>query len=269
MKNINEKLLRRDKILLVDDDALFRREFSEAFDEYGVIEASDGQEALAALKKPNEIELVILDIRMSGMNGIEVLSKIRKVNPELRIVISTGYGSKDVAVEALRGQADDYMEKPLDIDSTREIIDNFLGTKRGEPGIGAMDMQARVERVKDFVRRNVLKKVTLKDAAAVVFLSPKYLSRTFKEYAGKGFNDYKLALKMEEAKIFLLKTGYTVEQIAERLGYENSESFIRQFKKITRKTPTEFRKKLRHKTPTAHRRALRPRKIQGKRLRRK
>lgn len=235
---------RSTKILLVDDDSFFRKEFCECFEEYGIIEAGDGEQALGILKKPNELELVILDVRMSGMNGIEVLNKIRKVSPNLRIVILTGYGSKDVAVEALRGQADDYIEKPLNIDTTREIIDNFLGTKRGQPEIGAIDMKARVERVRDFVRRNVLKKVTLKDAAGIVFLSPKYLSRIFREYTGQGFNDYKLALKIDEAKNFLQTTGYTVEQIADRLGYENSESFIRQFKKIAKNTPTEYRKKI-------------------------
>ncbi len=247
MKNFKEKLLRPDKILLVDDDSIFRSEFKECFQEYGIVEAANGEEALNILKKPNEIDVVILDVRMSGMNGIEVLNRIRKLNPQLRIVILTGYGSKDVAVEALRGQADDYIEKPLDIDATRQTIENFLGTKRGQLDTDAINMKGKVQRVKDFVRRNVLKKVTLKDAAGVVFLSPKYLSRIFKEHAGEGFNKYKLTLKIEEAKNLLAKTGYTVEQISDKLGYQNPESFIRQFKKIAKKTPTEFRSKVKRK----------------------
>ncbi len=235
------------RILLVDDDSIFRSEFKECFQEYGIAEASGGEEALKILKRPHEIDLVILDVRMAGMNGIEVLSRMRKLAPEVRIVILTAYGSKDVAVEALRGQADDYIEKPVDIDLTRKVIEGFLGTKRGEAGLDAVDIQGKVERVKDFIRRNALKKITLEDAAQAVCLSAKYLSRVFKEHTGTGFNEYKLALKIEEAKNFLIKTGYTVEQISDKLGYQNAESFIRQFKKITKKTPTAFRGKAKHK----------------------
>lgn len=235
------------RILIVDDDAELRSEFRDCFEEYGIAEAASGEEALRLLKRPNEIDLVILDVRMPGMNGMEVLSRIRSVATDIRIVIFTGHGSKDVAVEALRGQADDYIEKPLDIDEAKELIEKFLGTKRGEPDTSALDIRDKIERVKDFLARNSLRKVTLKDACGNVCLSPKYLSRIFKEHTGVGFNEYKLKLKMEEAKKILTHTGYTVNQIADKLGYENPESFIRQFKRSAGKTPTEYRNKMRKK----------------------
>ena len=232
----------RERVLIVDDDNVFRSEFKDCFEEYGITEAANGEEALAILKKPNEIDLVFLDVRMYGLNGLDVLSRIRKLNAKLRVVMLTGYGSKDVAVDALRGQADDYIEKPLNIEVTRQIIEKFLGNCRGEAGLDSIDAAQKIERVKEFVRRNVFKKVTLKDASQAVCLSPKYLSRIFKELTGEGFNEYKLALKMNEAKNLLVTTGYTVEQITDKLGYETAESFIRQFKKNTHKTPGAFRK---------------------------
>jgi len=235
------------RILLVDDDEVFRNEFRECFQEYGIKEASSGEEALKILKRPNEIDLVILDVRMSGMNGIEVLERIRRLTPEVRIVIQTGYSSKDVAVEALRGQADDYIEKPLDIDATKEIIEKFLGTKRGEPDYSAIDVKGKIERVKNFVERNCFRKVTLNDAAIYAYMSPKYLSRIFKQYTGTGFSEYRLALKIAQAKNLLKKTGYNIDQISDKLAYQNSESFIRQFKKLTSRTPTEYRKLVRSK----------------------
>jgi len=160
----------------------------------------------------------------------------------MRIFILTGYGSKDVAVEALRGKADDYIEKPLDIDKTRELLENAL-TLKSKKYDNSTDIKSKIERVKDFVQRNCFKKVGLKDVAEAVCLSPKYLSRVFKEYAKTGFNEYKLELKINAAKKLLEKSGYNVDQISDKLGYQNSESFIRQFKKLTRQTPTEFRKK--------------------------
>jgi two-component system response regulator YesN len=242
MVNPRPKLPVPARILLVDDDEIFRSEFREYFQEYGIAEAQGGDEALKILKRPNEIDLVVLDVRMSGMNGIEVLQKIRDLTPQVRIVMLTGYSSKDVVLEALRGQADDYIEKPLDLDAMKEVIEKLLGTKRGDVDRHAVDMEGKIERVKEFVHRNVLRKVTLEDAAAAVSLSPKYLSRIFKQHTGMGFSEYRLGGKIRQAKIFLEKTGYNVDQISDKLGYQNCESFIRQFKKITKFTPTEFRK---------------------------
>lgn len=229
------------RILLVDDDISFRREFKECFEEYGMIDAANAAEALAILKRPHEIDLAILDVRMSGMNGLELLERVKEAAPDVRVVILTGYGSKDIVVEALRSRADDYIEKPLDIEATRQVIEKHLEKKkRAQYGPGIEDKMARV---KDFLLRNFHKKVTLRDAASAVFLSPKYLSRIFKEHTKKGFNEYKLALKVEQARNFLTKTSYTVAQISDKLGYQNPESFIRQFKSHTRLTPTAYRRR--------------------------
>lgn len=234
-------------ILLVDDDKEFRDEFRDYLEDYQVIEASNGEEALKLLKKPNVIDLVIMDVMMPGLRGTEVLKEIRRIDPDLGIVILTGYSSEGVAIEALKGHADDYIQKPLDIDKTKEIIERLLETKKVKGDIDTNGIKGKIERVKDFAKRNYHKKVCLKDAAGAVFLSPKYLSRIFKQRTGKSFSEYKLKIKIEKAKELLSTTGYNVNQIAEKLGYENVESFIRFFKKLAKYTPTEYRKKIQRK----------------------
>ncbi len=231
------------RVLLVDDDQIFRAEFKECFEEYGIQEASSGDEALRILKRRNEIELVMLDVRMSGMNGIEVLNEIRRISPAISIVILTGYSSKEVAVVALRGKADDYIEKPLDIVTTKKMIEKFLWRGREQRGSGDSDTQDKISKVKHYLERNCLRKVSLNDVATAVCLSPKYLSRVFKEKEKIGFNKYKLSLKIAQAKKFLTESRYNVDQISDKLGYQNTESFIRQFKKLTKATPTEYRGK--------------------------
>ncbi len=230
-------------VLLVDDDKEFREEFIDCFNEYEILEAGNGKDALDILKKPNEIDLVILDVKMPGMNGFEVLSKIKTLDPGIGIIISTGYSSKDAVIEALRGQADNYIEKPLDIDKTKDIINQVLDIKKGYNDDSASDLKGKIEKVKYYVERNCFKKVKLENAAAAVCLSPKYLSRVFREYTGKGFSDYKLQVKMSKAKELLRQTGYNINQISDKMGYENTESFIRQFKKFAKATPTKYRKK--------------------------
>jgi two-component system, response regulator YesN len=231
-----------DKLLLVDDDREFREEFAESLSDYEVIQADSGQEALKILARPNEIDLVIMDVFMPGLSGTEVLKQLRDNMPGLGIIILTGYSSKDIAIEALKGHADDYLEKPVDVEKAKEIIENILSAKRSPADQSVQGIKGKIEKVKRFVERNCFKKVRLEDAARAVCLSPKYLSRIFEEVTGTRFTEYRLKVKISQAMGLLKKSGYNIDQIADKLGYKNTESFIRQFKKITGLTPTEYRK---------------------------
>jgi len=230
-------------ILLVDDDKEFRSEFKDCFEDYHIIEVSSGQEALQMLKKANEIDLVILDVMMPGLRGTEVLKAIKRIDPDLGIIILTGHGSKDVIVEALRGHADEYIEKPFHINKTKEIIEKVLELKNAKDTPYASGLNGKIERVKRFVQRNYHRKVCLKEAAQAVCLSPKYLSRIFKQKKNMRFSEYRLGIKIEKAKALLHDTGYNVDQISDKMGYQNAESFIRIFKKSTGLTPTQYRKR--------------------------
>lgn len=233
-------------ILLVDDDCSFRDEFRESLDEYHVVEAGSGNDALEILKKPNEIDLVILDVMMPGMRGTAVLREMKRIAPALAIIIITGFSSTDVAIDALKGRADDYFEKPVDIDKAKTIIRDLLKKRDDGEGPDSLDIKGKVERVKRFAERNFDKPVGLEDAAATVGVSPKYMSRIFKDEAGVGFSEYKLKVKIDYARKWLTDTGYNVNQISDKLGYENVESFIRAFKKVTGQTPSDYRKAMRN-----------------------
>lgn len=228
-------------LLLVDDDGDFREEFCGAFEDYEIAQAADGETALALLKKPNAIDLVLLDVMMPGLRGTDVLAEIKTLKPDMKIVILTGHSTKDIAVEALKNRADEYIEKPIDVKETREIIVRMLGEKDSEGIPDTGNISAKIAKVKKFIERNYDKKVSLDDAAAHTGLSPKYLSRVFEDEAGMGFSDFKAGVKIKKAKEFL-KQGYNINQISDKLGYQNSESFIRTFKKLAGSTPAEYRR---------------------------
>jgi len=106
-----------EKILIVDDDKEFREELKCCLDEYDVQESCDGQEALKILSKPNEIDLVILDVQDAGIERHRGgSSSSRSGKPDISVIILTAFSSKDTAVESLRGQADEYLEKPPEMD---------------------------------------------------------------------------------------------------------------------------------------------------------
>lgn len=231
------------QILLVDDDIDFREEFVRCFSEYDIVEASYGDEALGVLSKPNDIGLVILDVKMPGSPGTDILARIKQLSPKLHTIILTGYSSESVAIDALKSRADDYIEKPFDIEVMKETIEKHLTDSAKRNNIEDDSLDDRIRRAKDFVKRNCYKKVTLKDAAQAVSLCPKYFSRMFKAQSGQGFCDYRLGLQMAEARKLLSEKVLSVGQVSDKLGYKNVESFVRQFKKHFGRTPGSYKKR--------------------------
>ncbi len=231
------------QILVVDDDADFRGELRICLDGYTVIEAANGPQALAILKKPNAIDLVVLDAVMPHVSGTEVLREIKKIKPHLAIIMLTGQSSKDIAIDALKGRADDYIEKPVNVPKFLETVRSILAAKALKGFTHTHGIHAKIEQAKQFIERNFDKKVTLEDVGGQVCLSPKYFSRIFEEIVGQGFNKYRLSVKIDQACKLLKNSDYTVTQIANRLGYRNLESFIRMFEKMMNASPTQYRHK--------------------------
>ncbi len=231
------------QLLIVDDDPDFREELRDCLDDYTIIEAVNGADALAILKKPNAVDLVILDAVMPQLSGLEVLREIKRIKPDLAIIMLTGQSSKDIAIDALKGRADDYIEKPINVVRFLETVQSTLAAKALEGFTYTHGIHAKIGQAKQFIERNFDKKITLVDVAGQLCLSPKYFSRIFKEITGQGFNDYRLSVKTEHACGLLKKSDYTVTEISDRLGYQNLESFIRMFEKMMSVSPTQYRHK--------------------------
>ncbi len=232
------------QILIVDDDPEFREELRYLLqDDYKITEASNGAQALGLIRKPNAFDLVILDVIMPGMHGTEVLKEVKELKPNLPIIILTGRSSKDVAIEALKAHADDFLEKPFHVDQFLETIRKILTdkVKASVPQAQDSGIEGKIAQAKYFITRNYDKKISLNDMADQLALSPKYFSRVFKQIVGKGFNEFRLKIKMEEAAHILKSSTCTINELADRLGYQNTESFIRGFKDIMGQTPQDFR----------------------------
>ncbi|MDA8124204.1 MAG: sigma-54 dependent transcriptional regulator [Deltaproteobacteria bacterium] len=119
--------MNRVKILIVDDEESLRIMLRAVLKDegYGVAEASDGTEALRAVER-EAFDLILMDLRMTSMDGIEALMEIRKINPNVPVLIMTAYASVKTAVSALKAGAFDYLTKPLDIEELKILIDKAL-----------------------------------------------------------------------------------------------------------------------------------------------
>lgn len=118
---------KRKKILLVDDEANVIKVFSDVLrnENYIVKGVDNGPEAIKAIEKET-FDLALVDLRMQGMDGIEVLENIKKIKPHLPVIIYTGYGSVTTAVESMRKRAADYLNKPFSPEELKSSIKKAL-----------------------------------------------------------------------------------------------------------------------------------------------
>ncbi|MCX7822294.1 MAG: response regulator [Syntrophobacterales bacterium] len=112
------------RILIVDDEDRFRKTLSKLLKAQGltVNDVGSGEEALRFIEN-HPVDIILLDMRMAGMNGIETLSAIKKRDPLIEVIILTGHASVDVAVEIMKLGGYEYLLKPCDIDELTVKID--------------------------------------------------------------------------------------------------------------------------------------------------
>lgn len=119
------------KILIIDDDIAIRDSCSQVFikEGYSVKEAKDGMEGLHYLKK-EFFHVVLLDLKLPGIDGLEVLSKIKEETPETPVIIITGYATIQSAVGAMKREAFDYLAKPFNPEELRVVTKKALGSRK-------------------------------------------------------------------------------------------------------------------------------------------
>jgi DNA-binding response OmpR family regulator len=145
------------KVLIVDDEETLTwsmaKSLSKDRDKYEVLIANNGREALNLLGK-NRVDIVISDIRMPDVNGLDLLVRIKREHPDTKVIIMTAYGSSDVQKEANRRGSVYYIEKPFEISDIRKIIINLIGKKKGFRG-RVFDVQ-----LTDIIQMNCLGRLT-------------------------------------------------------------------------------------------------------------
>ncbi len=137
------------KVLIVDDEADFVEMFSLRLSEMGhqVFAAYSGQEGLSVLEERPDIEVVILDIKMPGMDGMETLDQIKQHYPLVEVIMLTGHGTIETAVSGMKRGAYDYLLKPADF---KEIEEKLEGARKRR--------EAQEERIRRAEQKSLLRK---------------------------------------------------------------------------------------------------------------
>jgi signal transduction histidine kinase len=115
-------------ILIVDDEAIIRDLCAKALRGYRVVEATDGVEALQVFEQGG-VDVILTDVMMPRMGGIELLKRLKEIEPTIVVLVMTGFAEKDVILNALKADADDFITKPLNLLQLKTAVDNALVKK--------------------------------------------------------------------------------------------------------------------------------------------
>lgn len=241
-------------LLIVDDEAETREALSSYFPwgEVGfhvVGQVNNGQEALHFLTGEERVDVVLTDIKMPVMSGVELAEKLYHSQRHIKIVFISGYRDFEYAQKALHYRVKNYVLKPA---KYHVLMDVFLKIKEeleaeravSEPKLDADhfkgDESLVIHKIKSYVQENY-KDASLEEVARLVHMNANYLSFFFKQKTGQNFSDYLIRTKMEVAVQLLQDVSYKTYEISEMVGYSNAKNFTRTFKSYYGKTPSEFR----------------------------
>jgi PAS domain S-box-containing protein len=120
------------EILIIDDEQALHSVLSDYLHtrEFTCRSAFTGEQGLELLQKHPSIRLVLTDMRIPGMDGLEILKRIKQTDPQIQVILMTAFSDKNLAIQALRLGADDYLEKPFRLDDLGQVLDRSVARHR-------------------------------------------------------------------------------------------------------------------------------------------
>jgi len=232
-------------------------------------EAVNGKEAIDLTNSLNP-HIVLIDIHMPKVNGLEAAEKIRKDAPETIIVIVTAYSTFEYARQAIKIGVQDYLIKPYSIASLTEMMDDAVSklnaalvarqqNRRVEERLLFMREQVKklssntenietemprdlIEEIQNYIKCNYSQQITLEDISKLIGLSKYHLSRMFSEKVGMGIKEFSIDFRIKRAQDLLSK-GMPVAEVAYSIGFNDPNYFSKLFKKYIGCTPSCYQKR--------------------------
>ena len=146
------------KILIVDDDVEYRENLKEILDNAGYFNDMAGS-AKEAMEKLNEqqFDVILLDFMMPGIDGINALGKIKRINPNSKIIMITAFASIENAVTAIKKGASEYISKPFKIEALLLMIKQAIEELRFEGDIKKLNLEGTLSSLSNSIRREIIR----------------------------------------------------------------------------------------------------------------
>ena len=241
-------------VLVVEDDEPVRALVRTALEDVAhVREAGGADEALTILEDggAGEIDVLLVDYKMPRRSGLELLRLVKARWPWLSMIMMTGFGSEELAIQALRAGARDYLRKPLDVKELRRVVAACARAEKppaadapSRSGTPASAGRSGVRQALVFVREHFTEPITLSQVAREARLSKFHFCRQFQRRVGLSFREYLCGLRLERAQALLADRELTVTEVAYAIGFNDLSHFDKVFNRIVGMSPTEYRKSI-------------------------
>ena len=208
-----------------------------------VVQAQDGDEALEILEDGTAIHLILLDQMLPKRSGIEVLRVVKSRWPWIPVIIITGFGSEDLAVQALRAGANDYLKKPIGLDVLHDTVRNLVGVSAAVAW-NPTGENPSIRRALTFIAEHSAEEITLEDAAREAGLSRYYFCRLFRRETGATFLNYLRHQRIRQAEALLANRHMRITDVAYTVGFRDLSHFDRTFRRVAGRSPSEYRASL-------------------------
>jgi len=265
------------RILVVDDEKNIRLVLDQCLSEegYQVETAVSGEHAVEKFAA-EPYDLVLLDMKMPGMDGIELAKRFKKLSSDIAVIIISGYAEFNLAKDAMQQGVEDYLLKPTkpeelialltkvqhklesgrdrkrqehDLFEEIERLKKLCKTEESAPDLADGDCDHKnirkvVKMAVNYIEQNYNDTLSLQNLAKIVYMNPSYFSTLFKQQTGYGFSDYLVQVRIEHAKKLLIdQPNLKSYEIASLIGYKDAKYFTQAFKKLTGYTPMEYRER--------------------------
>lgn len=245
------------RVLIVEDEEIIRRGLLSTIDWAGmgceiVGDAADGRAGLELLRTERP-DVVLTDIRMPRMDGIEMAEQARAEGILPQLVFLTSYAEFGYAQQALRLQAADYLLKPVDEAELAALMRRLAAAGSGKDDaevrvegvdwaryLGDASLNPYVRHAMERIRADYREKLSIEVLAEEAGVSASYLSRKFKEAAGQTFLELLTRERLQNAIVQLASGKYRVYEVAEENGFGDYKNFCSVFKKYMKCSPREF-----------------------------
>ncbi|GAB2022234.1 hypothetical protein RyT2_13080 [Pseudolactococcus yaeyamensis] len=247
------------KILLVDDEY---PSYQLIFSTYPIFQTNDfvisnyAENGVAALDilKTEQFDLIISDIRMPIMNGIEFLRQLRADNDNVPVILASTFTEFSYAVEGLRLNALDYIEKPFTETKMTYLltkISPLLAQKQARrqtfdfENLSNLSDKALafLKKCQSIIQEELANPFLMDELSEQLHLSKKYISRYFKALTNQNLLDYITLKRLTLATDLLTTTHLKIYEVSEQVGYQTVDYFSKKFKEKYQLTPNQYRKK--------------------------
>lgn len=224
---------------------------------FEIVKTTTNSNEVLEILKQEKPDLLLTDIKMPDLDGIELLRRMREVNDDTITILISAFGEFEYAQKAIEFGAFSYILKPVDanellavLERVRTILDDIKSVESTDAGnakrqLDFKNMSKPIREIVEYIDANYAERLLISNFSEQYFFNASYLSNLFKKETGKSFSGYLIEKRLEIAEKLLKDKSMKLAEVSSQVGYDDYYHFSKLFKKYKGLSPLEYRNKTR------------------------